>query len=112
MATRVRVTFAGITFSGFAHGSQGDHITVPTNAFRKILASGKLTARLCYDIEHDGNGANDLFNRTANVETIQKKFEEWKKWQERPWLLYLDPINRVLHYCPHSNQSYELKEVE
>ena len=106
MATRIRTTFAGVTFSGFAHGE--NHISVPTPAFRKILATGNVTAHLRYDIEHDGNGEHDLFNKDAQVDAIRQEFDRWHG--DRPWLLYLEPNKSILHYCPHSNRSYELVE--
>lgn len=110
---RVALTFAGVTFSGHRHSAT--HVTVPVPAFKKMLRSGKVMPRLCYDIEHDGNGSNDRFGQSVDARAFCESALKSLERMGRPWLLYLAPASEgarvVLHYCPHSNLSYTLVEV-
>ena len=112
--TRMRVSFAGVEFTGHAHSPE--HVTVPVPAFKKMLAGGRLKPRLAYDIEHDGDGSNDRFGEDVRAEAFCREALKRFEWQGRPWLLYLAPArdgaNAVLHYCPHSNLSYRCIESE
>ena len=50
MATRVKLTFAGITFSAIARGRDiGDYLTVPKPAFVKIIGSGNVNVVCNYN---------------------------------------------------------------
>ena len=117
---RRRVTFAGVTFSGIVWGGQApydNYVTVPVPAFRKMLAGGKLSPHLNFDIEHDGNGSYDTFNKDIEAERVRAWCDEQLKrleWLGRPHLLYLDLSGEkpVMGYSVHSNLSYRVSEAE
>ena len=109
MSNRIRATFAGIEFSGFAHGGMA-HVTVPLPAFRAILRAARFGVHLNYDIEHDGGGNNDVFAR-GGYDAPRWAANVLSGLDRRPHLLYLHPEESCLHYCPHSNLSYELRDA-
>lgn len=110
MAQRVRAEFAGVSFSGFQHSD--NHITVPVPAFRKMLATGRLRGRRAYSLTDDYafDASNDN-GRWEGIEDFRWLLDQDYRWGHRPWLLQLDPESRVLHYCWHSNEAYEMVEA-
>jgi hypothetical protein len=102
MATRVRVTFAGVDYSGFDRGD--GRVSVPLPAFRKILDSGKVrcvkTSDHHDDCEDSGLGA-----------VMPAKVREALELGE-PTLLYVSADRSVVRFCPHRNLSYDIFELK
>jgi hypothetical protein len=106
---RERISFGGVTFSGVAHAP--NHITVPVPALIKLLRARAVAPHCCYDIERDGGGDRDNYHFDIErvAEWCDRELRMLAGHIRRPWLLYYD--GQVIHYCPHSNLSYELREA-
>lgn len=104
---RRRIGFAGMEFSGVVHSET--HITVPLPALMKLLRARAVAPHCCYDIEHDGDGRNDRYHFDIQrvAQWCDRELKMLRASIRRPWLLYFD--GQVIHYCPHSNLSYELQ---
>jgi len=115
MSERVSIKFGGVEFKGIAHGK--NHVTVPRPALVKILRAGKVIINRSYSYTDDylydaANNygkregippqaiLNDPYHRHVLMESHHK-----------PWLLCYNPEKHEICYCPHSNESYTIKEV-
>ena len=109
MKERRRIRFAGIEFSGTVHAE--GHITVPVPVLCKLLRARSVAPHCCYDIEHDGAGDRDNYHFDIQrvADWCDRELRMLRGSIRRPWLLYFD--GQVIHYCPHSNLSYELREA-
>lgn len=109
VASRVRVTFAGITFSGFTRDDAGRYVTVPTNVLRKLQASGKVAVFCNYSYTDDyfADAQNNNGRGARPVEVIGEVLEFGK-----PYLSSLDTAEGTISLSPYPNCSYTIREIK
>lgn len=108
MAERTRFTFAGVEFSGFKSGN--DRITVPTNALRKILESGRVRCHRnhYYTDDYAGDAANNFGKGMVQPSELVSDLELGK-----PWICAIDLEQKpvTIRYSPMQSLSYTVYEV-
>lgn len=106
MASRIKKSFAGIEFSGIVKNET--HIGVPRNILRKILNSGKVKCVCTGRYTDDYAGDND-----RNFDRGEVPASDLLEYLgESAWVLYLNPTDNKIRFCPMQSLGYDITEVQ
>lgn len=102
MPARLKITFAGITFSAVGRGGDvSEFVTVPKPAFRKILASGKVKVVCNYN--HTDEAAYRGPTGEVNPDTLLAEIEQDSR-------VTYKPQKGEMTFSPHGGKGYTITQ--